>query len=348
MSNLLWSAVTTRDVNADGMFVYAVVSTRVYCRPSCPSRRPRRDRVEFFPTPAMAEAHGYRACRRCRPDRPDLGPPALERVRRACAAMARAPEGPWPAPRLARAGCASVAQLQRAFRRVLGLSPRDYLAACRRRRFLDELRQGRRVTEAVYAAGYGSSAQAYGTHKVPGMTPATYGRGGRGATIAWTSVDSPVGRILVAATSRGACFVEIGPDDATLVKALAKEFPEAAIAPGPAPGLSALAGAARAAVAGAPVVAGLPLDVRGTAFQWRVWRALAAIPAGETRTYADVAQAVGVPPAARAVGRACATNPVALLIPCHRVVPKTGGVGNYRWGAAVKEALLAIERGRPR
>jgi methylphosphotriester-DNA--protein-cysteine methyltransferase len=187
MSTQLWRAVLDRDPNADGLFVYAVRSTKIYCRPTCASRRPRRDRVEFFPAAAMAEAAGYRACRRCHPERAFEGPAALARVRHACRAIARQPAAPWQASSLARAGGTSVVQLQRAFRSVLGLSPREYITACRRRRFIERLRQGARVTDAVYEAGFGSASRAYEAIRLPGMTPATYGRGGAGAAIGWAT-----------------------------------------------------------------------------------------------------------------------------------------------------------------
>ena len=225
----LWQAVERRDRAADGLFVYAVRSTHIYCRPSCPSRRPNRDRVEYFPSPAMAEAGGYRACRRCRPNVEIAAVPSVERVRRACHAVARRPELPWTSARIAKAGAASVAQLQRGFRDVLGLAPRDYLAACRKRRFLEQLKNGHSVTDAIYESGYGSPSRVYGAFELPGMTPATYGRGGEGAHIRWASMDSSVGRILVGATDRGLCFVEIGATDAALLRVLRDEFPRAKI-----------------------------------------------------------------------------------------------------------------------
>ena len=344
-TDLLWQAVAARDRRADPLFVYAVRSTGVYCRPSCPSRRPRRERVEFYPTPASARDGGYRACRRCRPDELTRADGADERVRRACEAVRRAPDAAWSAARLARASGGSVAQLQRAFRAALGVTPRDYLAACRRRRFQDELRTGADVTAATYAAGYGSPSRVYGAWQMPGMTPATYGRGGEGATIDWITGATPVGRVLVAATGRGVCFVEIGENDRALKAALDAAFPRAAIAPGPAARLAPWLETARAVAEARAVSPALPVDVRGTAFQWRVWRALAAIPRGGTRAYVEVARALGRPGASRAVARACATNPLALVVPCHRVVPASGdGPGGYRWGVAVKRALLNAER----
>jgi AraC family transcriptional regulator, regulatory protein of adaptative response / methylated-DNA-[protein]-cysteine methyltransferase len=342
--DMMWQAVLSRDARADGLFVYAVTSTGVYCRPSCPSRRPGRERVEFFPAGAMAESRGFRACRRCRPD--VLAPRSArsERVRRACEAIASTPDARWPVARIARAAGASVPQIQRAFRARLGLGPRDYAAACRRRRFLTELRLGQRVTDAVYVAGYSSSGRAYGGLNLPGMTPATYGRGGAGAVIGWMTVTSPLGLILVAATARGLCFVEIGADLDTLLAGLRREFPKARINGKPARALKSMADAARTVASAKPFSDDLPVDIQGTAFQWRVWRALTTIPAGETRSYAELAAALGMPSAARAVGRACGANPLALVVPCHRVLPQGGGVGGYRWGPRVKRDLLDAER----
>jgi AraC family transcriptional regulator of adaptative response/methylated-DNA-[protein]-cysteine methyltransferase len=340
----LWHYVVARDVAADGLFVYAVTSTRIYCRPSCPSRKPRRDRVQFFPGPAMAEAGGYRACRRCRPNVERGSAPGVERVRRACQAVASRPDEKWTSARLARAGGASVAQIQRGFRQVLGMAPRDYVAACRRRGFLDRLRKGVNVTEAIYESGYGSPSRVYGALHLPGMTPATYGRGGLGARIRWATAESPVGRILVAATERGLCFVELGSSDRELMSALEAEFPSATVESRPSKDLGPFVQAALAVARATQVPKDVPLDIRGTAFQWRVWRALTGIPRGETRSYSEVAAAIGRPSAVRAVARACATNPISLVVPCHRVVGKDGAVTGYRWGVGVKKALLDKEK----
>ncbi|HUF46177.1 MAG TPA: methylated-DNA--[protein]-cysteine S-methyltransferase [Vicinamibacterales bacterium] len=339
----LWQAVLARDRRADGMFVYAVQSTRVYCRPSCPSRRPRRDRVAFFPNGTMAAAQGFRACRRCHPDRPAT-PAADTPVRRACALVARTPERAWTSARLASACGASVASLQRAFQRSLGLAPRDYIAACRRQRFLDRLRNGRPVTDAIYESGYGSPSRVYGGVTALGMTPATYGRGGQGAVIDWTTTATPLGRVIVGSTAAGMCFVGIGADDEDLVGSLRREFPRATIAGRPSRRLAPFAGVVRRIASGDRPDATLPLDIRGTAFQWKVWRALTGIPAGRTQSYRDVAAAIGRPTAVRAVARACATNPAALVIPCHRVVGADESMGGYRWGIDRKARLLERER----
>jgi AraC family transcriptional regulator of adaptative response/methylated-DNA-[protein]-cysteine methyltransferase len=237
-----------------------------------------------------------------------------------------------------------VRQIQRAFRETLGLSPRDYAAACRRRSFYASLRAGRHVTDAIYESGYGSTSRVYGSIQLPGMTPATYGRGGAGAAISWLISPSPIGEILVASTAKGLCFVEVGSGADALRESLAREFPRAAIDARPTARLRPLAAAAIAIATAQPVPVGIPVDIAGTAFQWRVWRALTTIARGETRSYADIARAIGRPSSVRAVARACATNPLTLVVPCHRVVPQSGGAGGYRWGSEIKERLIDLER----
>jgi len=266
-------------------------------------------------------------------------------VERACLAVTARPDARWSSDQLAHIAGASPVQLQRAFKKVLGMSPRDFITASKRRRFLETLKKGGRVTDAVYEAGYGSSSRAYESIRLPGMTPATYGRGGKGAEIQWTSADSPIGRILVASTARGLCFVEVGLNDRELVVKLRDEFPLATIGDRPSARLGPLVAGARAIASARPVPPNLPVDIRGTAFQWRVWRALTRIPRGQTLSYAAVAAAIGQPSAVRAVARACATNPLALVVPCHRVVRTDGGLGGYRWGVGVKKRLLSKERG---
>jgi AraC family transcriptional regulator of adaptative response/methylated-DNA-[protein]-cysteine methyltransferase len=267
-----------------------------------------------------------------------------EVVQRACQAVSTRPEGPWSSARLATVAGASPVQLQRAFRAVLGMSPRDFITASKRQRFLDTLKRNPNVTDAIYEAGYGSPSRVYEAIRLPGMTPATYGRGGKGAHIRWTTTDSSVGRIMVAATRRGLCFVEVGDSDRTLLAGLRREFPEADIDDHAATLLAPLARAARAVAEAQPVPPDLPVDIRGTAFQWRVWRALTRIPRGQTRSYSEVAAAIGRPSAVRAVARACATNPLSLVVPCHRVVGANGKLTGYRWGVGVKKALLVKER----
>jgi AraC family transcriptional regulator of adaptative response/methylated-DNA-[protein]-cysteine methyltransferase len=344
MAERFWRAVLSRDQRADGVFVYAVRSTGIYCHPSCPSRKPARDRVEFFAAPAMAVARGYRACKRCRPDRIGAGSPVAGRVAAACRAIAADPARRWSLTQIARAAGGSVVQVQRASRSLVGITPHEYVLACRRQRFMRSLRSGQSVTDATFSAGFGSSSRMYSAVRLPGMRPSTYGQGGRGATIEWTITASPVGRILVAATSAGVCFVEIGDTDSGLLSSLHDEFPRAAIAASRSSRLAPYAATARAIAAGERPPDSVPVDIRGTAFQWKVWRALTDIPGGRTKTYAELAKAVGKPLAVRAVARACATNPLSLVIPCHRVIGSDGTLRGYRWGIEVKRALLAAER----
>jgi len=338
-----WNAVVARDRAAAATFVYAVRSTGVYCRPGCASRRPRRDRVDFFDTPADAERAGFRPCRRCRPREAAASDPWIERIRRACVYLANV-EGHLPLASLARRLGGSPYHLQRNFKRIVGITPRQYAEACRQQRVRRGLRGRKSITDATLDAGFGSSSRLY-ERAVPklGMTPSTYRDGAAGVRITFTTVDSAVGRLLIAATPRGVCLVSMGGSDAELQRALEREYPNAAITRDP----GALADWTRQVLnhlAGRAPRIDLPLDIQATAFQWQVWEALAAIPYGSTRSYGDVAAAIGRPGAARAVARACAANPVALAIPCHRVVPAAGGAGGYRWGASRKRALLATER----
>ena len=342
-----WDAVLARDRELDGSFVYAVRSTGVYCRPSCPSRRPRRDRVVFFERGDEARAAGFRACRRCRPDEHAAGDPWIDKIRRACAYLTSVDGHPSLA-RLAERVGGSPYHLQRNFKRLVGVSPREYAEACRLNKVRRGLQRGGGVTTAMVDAGYGSSSRFY-ERAVPklGMLPSAYQRGGPGATIGYTIVPSPVGRLLVAATERGVCAVKIGSTDEALRHDLQREFSAATLI-ADADSLSKWTRAILTKLDGRSAKASrsidLPLDIQATAFQWQVWQALAAIPYGETRTYGDIAVAIGQPKAVRAVARACATNPVALAIPCHRVVPASGGEGGYRWGASRKRALLKHER----
>jgi AraC family transcriptional regulator of adaptative response/methylated-DNA-[protein]-cysteine methyltransferase len=338
-----WDAVSRRERAADGQFVYAVSTTGVYCRPSCASRRPKRAHVRFFDTAADAERSGYRACLRCRPAQPDATDPWIEKIQRACVYLANVDGHPSLAMLARRIG-GSPYHLQRNFKRLVGITPREYAEAARVRRAKRALRHGADVTGAMFDAGFASSSRFY-ERAVPrfGMTPSTYRRGGEGMHIEFTVTDSPLGRLLVAATRKGVCAVAMGNSDAELLRALSREYPAAAI--------EADRGALRkwtsrilAHLSGRAPRLDLPLDIRATAFESQVWQALAAIPYGETRSYRDVARAIGRPKAVRAVAGACARNPVALAIPCHRVVPAGGGTGGYRWGARRKEKLLAAER----
>ena len=339
-----WQAVMTRDRQADGTFVYAVRSTGIYCRPSCPSRRPRRAVVEFFATTAAAEQAGFRACLRCHPRDTGHADPWLEKIRRACVYLANVDGHPSLATLAARFG-GSPYHLQRNFKRIVGVTPREYAEACRLRNVKRRLRDGRDVTGAMLDAGYGSSSRFY-ERAVPklGMAPKRYQRGGDGMSIRYAIVGSPLGRLLVAATPCGVCAVAMGESDHDLERRLAREFPSATVTQDRG-GLARWTKQVLAHIEGRRPRLDLPLDVQATAFQWQVWNALAAIPYGETRSYAEVAAAIGRPRAARAVARACASNPVAIAIPCHRVVPAIGGIGGYRWGVGRKKKLLSSERG---
>lgn len=340
-----WQAVVARDRSADGKFVYGVSSTGIYCRPSCASRRPSRDRVTFFDSPAEASRAGYRACRRCQPDTDARVDPWVEKIRRACVYLSNV-EGHLSLAKLAARIGGSPYHLQRNFKRLVGLSPREYAEAYRVGRVKRRLRQSPDVTSAVVDAGYASSSRFY-ERAVPklAMPPSAYRRGGIGMHIRYAIVDSPLGRLLVAATTRGVCAVTMGSSDPELEQALAREYPAATIERDSG-GLSKWTRRILAHVAGRRPRLDLPIDVQATAFQWQVWTALAAIPYGETRSYADVARAIGRPSAVRAVARACATNPVALAIPCHRVVSSQGDEGGYRWGAERKRLLLETETAR--
>lgn len=341
-----WDAVAGRDRAADGQFVYAVTSTGIFCRPSCPSRRPRRDRVRFFQSAAAAEGAGFRACRRCHPQSISQISPADHAIHRAASFLSRQADQPVSLTTLARVAGVSPFHLQRQFKRALGVSPREYQAACRADRFRRELRAGRDVAGATYEAGYGSPSRVYEAAPTGnGMAPAAYRRGGAGMEIGFTTVRSPLGWLLVAATPRGVCAVKLGDRAAELEADLRREFPRADVESNrfvPRDWVQAIVNGLR----GVAADMSLPLDVRGTAFQWRVWRALQSIPAGETRSYSEVARTIGAPAAVRAVARACASNPVCLLVPCHRVVARNGSLAGYRWGVGRKGRLLKDEKKR--
>jgi AraC family transcriptional regulator, regulatory protein of adaptative response / methylated-DNA-[protein]-cysteine methyltransferase len=343
----LWKAVKERDESMDGEFVYAVRSTGVYCLPSCPARRPGRDQVVFFRAPEAAERGGYRACRRCHPrDRTqNTNITLLCRVSRLIEAGAA---DPMRLAALAASSGMGRFRLQRLFRKLLGLSPRAYADAIRLRRLKTQLRKGDDVTTALYDAGYGSSSRLYERSNAHlGMTPATYRKRGAGVVMGYTIASSPAGRLLVAGTDRGISAVYLGDRDAPLQAMLRQEFPEARIRRNPKQ-LSLWVRALVRHLAGRQPHLDLPLDVRATAFQRRVWEALQRIPYGTTCSYSEIARKLGQPRAARAVARACATNPVAVAIPCHRVVRGDGGLGGYRWGLGRKEKLLDVERGAAR
>lgn len=341
-----WSAVLQRNNRFDGIFWYGVSTTGIYCRPSCPSRRPRPDRVRFFGTCEEAEAAGFRACLRCRPQA--AGDPAAADVVAVCRRLAAAVAEGVEAADLSVAAVAagqglSDTTLHRRFRAVLGCTPAQFVESLRVAALRDRLRAGESIAEATYGAGFGSASRVYersGAHL--GMTPGAYARGGAGERIGVVVVATPLGALLVAGTATGLCAVRLGDDGEALRADLAAEFPAADLMDAET-AVQDWAAALAAYVAGERPWPRLPVDVRGTAFQRRVWEALREIPAGATITYRDLAGRLGQPTAQRAVARAVASNPVALAVPCHRVVPAAGGTGGYRWGPERKARLLEAE-----
>ncbi len=338
-----WQAVLTRDARYDGRFVYAVATTGVYCRPVCAARRPNRRNVSFYDTPDDAEHAGFRACRRCRPS--GSGPSAaLRSVERARAWIEQNLDRNVTLDELGRVAHMSPFHLQRTFKQAMGVSPHAWARARRAERLKAHLRDGESVGRATYRAGYGSSSRVYEQADARlGMTPATYRRGGQGMKIRFSTTDSRLGRVLVAETERGVCAVHLGGDDVSLEAELRAEYPRAKIDRA-AGDFSAAVDAIVGYLSGALDTPDLPIDVQATAFQQRVWQALQDIPRGSTRSYSEIAEAIGRPTAARAVARACASNRVALVIPCHRVVRQDGAAGGYRWGVERKRRLLELER----
>jgi AraC family transcriptional regulator, regulatory protein of adaptative response / methylated-DNA-[protein]-cysteine methyltransferase len=354
-----WRAVQTRDRKADGAFVYAVRSTGIYCRPSCPSRKPRREQVVFFPLAEAAEQKGFRACQRCRPRAVRLSDPKIEAVARVCREIdARILADPGAdsdgetritLATLSTSAGMSPHQLERAFRTTIGITPKHYADAQRMRRLKSRLRKGDNVTTALYDAGYGSASRLY--ERAPshlGMTPAEYRRGGAGMRIHYAAVASPLGRLLVGATDRGISALYLGESDDALLTELRDEYPRAELLPdardgGSSKGLRGWIEKILAHLRGQEPHLDLPTDVQATAFQRRVWEELRRIPYGATRTYTEVARSIGRPAAVRAVARACATNPVSVVVPCHRVVRQDGDLAGYRWGMNRKRALLEKE-----
>jgi AraC family transcriptional regulator of adaptative response/methylated-DNA-[protein]-cysteine methyltransferase len=342
LDDVRWRAVEGRDATMSDCFVYAVSSTKIFCRPNCGSRRALRRNVEFFATPGEAIEAGYRACRRCRPEDQRESDPSVAAVVEACRRLERANDSSFAA--IASELGYSERHLRRRFHEVIGVSASVYARAYKAERVKASLQRGAPVTNAVFDAGYGS-VRAFYEHSAPalGMTPVKYRAGGAGEHVRFTSVTTPLGWVVAARTSRGVCSVRVGDDEDTLVKGLMAEFSNAFIERDD-EGLADIAGVLAGAVRGEGDATALPVDVAGTAFQLRVWEALRAIPLGETRTYSEVAEEIGAPTAVRAVASACAANEAALAIPCHRVVRKDGSMGGYRWGVDVKERLLEAER----
>ena len=337
-----WAAVRARDPGADGAFFYSVETTGVYCRPSCAARPARPENVAFHATRAEAERLGFRPCKRCKPELPPLAERQAARVAALCRFIEESAEAPTLEALASHAGL-SVFHVQRLFKAVTGVSPKVYAAAHREERVRGELHRGGTVTAAIYEAGYGSSARFYEkSHEVLGMTPTEYRAGGADLGIRFAIGECSLGSILVAATERGVCAILFGDDPAELAHDLERRFPKARII-GADRDFEQLVAEVVGLVEAPRVGTKLPLDIRGTAFQQRVWKALAEVPAGETRTYAEIAGAIGAPRAVRAVAGACAANALAVAIPCHRVVRTDGDLSGYRWGVERKRALLARE-----
>jgi AraC family transcriptional regulator of adaptative response/methylated-DNA-[protein]-cysteine methyltransferase len=337
-----WASVVARDAAADGRFVYSVRTTGVYCRPSCASRRARPENVQFHTTREDAERAGFRPCRRCRPDRPSLTERHAEQVTRACRAIEAADQPPALAA-LAREVGMSAWHFHRVFKSVTGLTPRAYAQARLAERARRELARASRVTDALYDAGYNSSARFYAQSDARlGMTPSAYRAGGAATQIRFAVGECSLGSILVATSERGICAILLGDDPDALARQLQDEFPKAELIGGDA-GFERLVAQVVGFVEAPELGLALPLDVRGTAFQQRVWQALRELSSGTTASYADIARRIGAPRAVRAVARACAANRLAVAIPCHRVVRNDGAVSGYRWGVARKRALLAAE-----
>ncbi len=338
-----WNAVVARDSGQDGEFVFAVSSTGVYCRPSCPARRPRRENVTFYARPEQAETAGFRACLRCRP-RAFSGNPQSDLAKAFCRYIEQHLDEPITLEQLGKVFRQSPFHLQRRFKAALGITPREYADSCRLRQLKRNLQAGDNVTRAMYDAGYGSSSRLYEkTASQLGMTPDKYRRGAIAASIRYACADSPLGRMLIAATDRGVCAIQFARSDGELIEGLKREFPFA-VRKRDEGGLQAWVAALLSKMTGRELNAALPLDIRATAFQRRVWTYLQSIPFGTTRSYGQVAKAIGQPSASRAVARACATNPVAVAIPCHRVVREDGNISGYRWGVERKKTLLEMEQ----
>lgn len=342
--DILWTAVLERNAGFDGIVFYGVRTTGIYCRPTCPSRRPRREVVDFFSTPESAEDAGLRPCKRCRPRLAKNQSPQAELVRGVCDYIEQNLEGTLTLRTIAAEVGGSPFHIQRTFREALGITPFEYAEARRMAYFRQTLKVGQSVADATYDAGFSSSSRIYERAQAHlGMTPAVYKKGAPEQKIAYSITESPMGRLLVAKTDKGLCKVAMGSDDRAMKEELVGEFPRAEVRADNS-GLGRAVQQIVAFLKGKRRELDLPTDLRATAFQIRVWKELQKIPFGETRSYAEVARRIGRPRAVRAVARACATNPVALVVPCHRVVRKGGGLGGYRWGVERKRTILAREK----
>jgi AraC family transcriptional regulator of adaptative response/methylated-DNA-[protein]-cysteine methyltransferase len=346
--SVAWESVLQRDPSADDRFLYGVTTTGIYCRPSCPSRRPNRDNVAFFSSVDAAERAGFRACQRCRPNRAKSSNRAVTRAREYIDThIADLGEARITLDVLGEESGVSPYHLQRKFKELLGLTPAEYVRARKSELLKGELKRGETVSRATYGAGYGSSSRVYGdAAKTLGMTPATYRRGGAGAHIEYVTAKTLLGTLLVAATDRGVCAVTLGDDEKSLEAALEREYPAATRTrvAAPSSALGMWVAEIVEAVDGDRKRLDIPFDIQASAFQWKVWRELQKIPFGETRSYSEIADAIGSPKAVRAVANACANNRAAVVIPCHRVIRQSGSLGGYRWGLERKQQLLEKER----
>ncbi|MCB1503531.1 MAG: bifunctional DNA-binding transcriptional regulator/O6-methylguanine-DNA methyltransferase Ada [Hyphomicrobiaceae bacterium] len=338
-----WLAVSNRDASADALFVFAVTTTGIYCRPSCAARRPKRAHCLYFAKPATARAAGYRACKRCHPDATTPARPAVEHMANICRHIETSPEIP-SLNHLAELAGLSPAHFHRTFKSIVGLTPREYAAGVRAERVRASLACAETVTCAIHEAGFNANSRFYSASKgILGMSTKAYRSGGTGEHIAYATAPCSLGYVLVAATSRGLCAILLGDDPPSLAASLSARFPAATLIADE-PGLTAELAAVTAHIESPANPTDLPLDLRGTAFQLKVWSALQKIPAGETWSYAELATRIGAPRAVRAVASACAANPVAVMVPCHRVVASGGKLTGYRWGLDRKRKLIEREK----
>ena len=337
-----WRALMSRDAKADGAFVYSVQTTGVYCRPSCAAKRARPENVRFFANAREAQAAGFRACKRCKPDQPPLIEQYGKKVTQACRLIESA-ETPLSLEALAERVAMSPYHFHRIFKQIAGMTPRQYAAAHRERRMRDQLQSGARITDAIFDAGYGSNSRFYEkASAVLGMKPREYRAGGANATIKFAVGECSLGSILVAQSEHGICAILLGDDPDALVRDLQDRFPRANLIGGDRQ-FEGVVATVVGFVESPEIGLHLPLDVRGTTFQQRVWRALRSIPAGKTVTYTQLAKRIGMPKAVRAVASACASNAIAVAIPCHRVIRNDGALSGYRWGVERKRVLLDKE-----
>jgi AraC family transcriptional regulator of adaptative response/methylated-DNA-[protein]-cysteine methyltransferase len=337
-----WAAVLTRNIKFNGILVFGVRSTGIYCKPSCPAKRPKREQVRFFSNSVEAELEGFRPCKRCHPQNGGLSSSESEWVHRVCNYIEANLSEKITLSTLGVYAGVSPYHLQRTFKRVVGLSPRQYAEARRLGKMKRSLRNGETVTKALYAAGFSSRSRYYEKKNQIGVNAGTLRRGGAGLQIDYTIIDCPLGRLLIGATERGVCAVSMGDTDEKAKAGLSEDYPLAEVRRND-EGMLRWVSDFMEYFSGQRFDLNLPVDVQATAFQWRVWKEIQSIPYGSTTTYSKIARSMGAPESTRAVARACATNRVSLVIPCHRVVGQDGGLRGYRWGKQRKQALLSLE-----